>query len=357
MDQERLRRVVSSVARYRFLTIWQIRAPIDRVFDAIYDSRRWPEWWRGVERVVELRPPDADGLGGLTRYVWKSALPYQLTIDTTSTRIDRPFAMDGRSTGELIGEGRWRLQEDGGVTTVRYEWAVATTKAWMNLLAPLARPLFAWNHDVVMRQGGDGLRALLESRPQGHPGFHPDRLAWLEAAGWRANYDRRWPRLLWLVLRLAREEFDLPWPRAIEAAYHITKASIAWVPIDHDLDAVRRGIRRFYTVASRYGGGLRFDPEQVAALELEYWMVHRELSGQPEAAKGPLEDVFARLHSALFGLPIEATRSSAVSRARATDTVDLITSRRSADVELDWVRVERYLREAYGSLAEELARR
>jgi hypothetical protein len=31
----------------------------------------------------------------------------------------------------------------------------------MNLLAPVARPIFAWNHDYVMRNGGEGLARLL----------------------------------------------------------------------------------------------------------------------------------------------------------------------------------------------------
>jgi hypothetical protein len=34
----------------------------------------------------------------------------------------------------------------------------------MNRLAPLARPLFAWNHDVVMRQGAAGLARLLQAQ-------------------------------------------------------------------------------------------------------------------------------------------------------------------------------------------------
>ena len=38
-----------------------------------------------------------------------------------------------------------------------YEWNVSTGKPWMKAMAPLARPLFAWNHDRVMRWGGEGL--------------------------------------------------------------------------------------------------------------------------------------------------------------------------------------------------------
>ena len=36
-----------------------------------------------------------------------------------------------------------------------------TTRAWMNVLAPIARPIFAVNHDYVMRNGGQGLARLL----------------------------------------------------------------------------------------------------------------------------------------------------------------------------------------------------
>ena len=34
----------------------------------------------------------------------------------------------------------------------------------MNLLAPLARPVFEWNHDWVMARGGEGIAQLLGCR-------------------------------------------------------------------------------------------------------------------------------------------------------------------------------------------------
>ena len=33
----------------------------------------------------------------------------------------------------------------------------------MNVLAPVARPIFAWNHNAVMRNGGVGLANLLDA--------------------------------------------------------------------------------------------------------------------------------------------------------------------------------------------------
>ena len=153
------------VARYRFLTTWCLDAPIERVWDALYDSECWPEWWRGVERVRVLEPGDADRVGELTRYTWKSRLPYELEFDMRTTRVEKPWLVEGSAQGELAGEGRWRLFSGAnGTTAVTYEWVVETTAPWMNLLAPLARPLFAWNHDVVMRQGGEGLARRLGTR-------------------------------------------------------------------------------------------------------------------------------------------------------------------------------------------------
>jgi hypothetical protein len=72
--------------------------------------------------------------------------------------------MQADAVGELSGVGRWRLYEDDGVTAVLYEWNVSTGKAWMNLIAPLARPIFEWNHDWVMARGGEGIADLLGCR-------------------------------------------------------------------------------------------------------------------------------------------------------------------------------------------------
>ena len=153
------------MADYRFLTTWVYDAPIERVWDALYDSERWPEWWRGVERVQVIEPGDGDRVGELSRYTWKSRLPYRLSFDMRTTRVEPPHLVEGRAQGELTGEGRWRLfSGSNGTTAVTYEWVVETTERWMNVLAPVARPLFAWNHDVVMRQGGEGLARRLGAR-------------------------------------------------------------------------------------------------------------------------------------------------------------------------------------------------
>jgi uncharacterized protein YndB with AHSA1/START domain len=149
------------MADYNFVTLWRFRAPLAPVWDLIYDSERWPTWWRGVERVEKIEPGDAEGIGGVSRYTWKSKLPYRLAFDMRLTRVEPMSAIEGEAIGELTGTGRWRMSQDGDATSVRYDWNVSTTKPWMNLLAPVARPVFKWNHDVVMGWGAEGLAKKL----------------------------------------------------------------------------------------------------------------------------------------------------------------------------------------------------
>lgn len=149
---------------YAFLTIWHIEAPIHTVFKAIHQSLHWPSWWKGVEQVVEIEPGDQQGVGGLYRFTFKSRLPYRLTFNIRVTWVEPPTVLEGIASGEVEGTARWQLSPLGTATIARYEWQVRTTKRWMNLLAPIARPLFEWNHDAVMREGGMALARLLNAR-------------------------------------------------------------------------------------------------------------------------------------------------------------------------------------------------
>ena len=146
---------------YSFLTTWLLDSPREPVWEAIYDQESWPQWWRGVEEARELRPGTEDGVGSVARMVWKSLLPYRVSFEVTTKRVEPYHLLEGHAVGELSGVGRWRLYEDEGVTAVLYEWNVATSKPWMNLFAPLAKPAFEWNHDWVMARGGEGMARLL----------------------------------------------------------------------------------------------------------------------------------------------------------------------------------------------------
>ena len=152
-----------AMAAYHFVTNWRFNAPLDGVWKEIKNMDRWPEWWPYVQQVQLLQEGDEDEVGAVRRITWKTALPYTLTFDSQLVSMEKHHRLQGHAFGELEGQGIWTFTREAGETVVRYDWFVKSTKAWMNLLAPLARPLFSWNHDKVMAAGFDGLSRRLQA--------------------------------------------------------------------------------------------------------------------------------------------------------------------------------------------------
>jgi uncharacterized protein YndB with AHSA1/START domain len=150
--------------QFDLVTNWHFDAPIDRVWAELNAPDDWPSWWRAVERVEVLAEGDADGLGAVRRLTWRTALPYRLTFDMTATRIQPMTILEGRASGELDGVGLWTLSPTASGTDVRYDWRIEVTKPWMRAFAPVLKPAFRWNHNVVMRWGHEGLRERLQVR-------------------------------------------------------------------------------------------------------------------------------------------------------------------------------------------------
>lgn len=147
--------------QFHLVTEWDLDAPIERVWAVLKAVEEWPSWWRAVQRVKELQKGDADGLGAVYRLTWKTALPYRLTFDMRVDRIEPMSALGGRAFGELDGAGLWTLRPQDGGIHVRYDWNVEVTKPWMKALAPILRPVFAWNHNIVMGWGEEDIRSRL----------------------------------------------------------------------------------------------------------------------------------------------------------------------------------------------------
>jgi uncharacterized protein YndB with AHSA1/START domain len=93
------------MAAYSFLTTWCVDAPIQRVWDLIYDVERYPEWWKGVRKVTQLEPGDENGLGALNRLEWRSKLPYTVEFDTRVTRSQPPHLLAAQAQRRAGGDG------------------------------------------------------------------------------------------------------------------------------------------------------------------------------------------------------------------------------------------------------------
>ena len=151
------------MAEYKFITHWKLNAPMEEIWDVIYDVSKWHEWWKGVLEVKVI----SDSKDGEIRFAhtWRSFIPYKLKFITRVTDIDPLKSIMAKATGELEGTGRWEFKDTGhGETIVTYLWFVHTTTPWMNISAPFLSWLFRWNHDTVMRWGGEGLSKKLNCK-------------------------------------------------------------------------------------------------------------------------------------------------------------------------------------------------
>ncbi|MNG69434.1 hypothetical protein D3C81_51530 [compost metagenome] len=149
------------MADYKFSTIWRVEASLQEVWDVLCHPDLWPEWWGSLEQIIELKKGDIQGIGALHRYTWKGVLPYRLTFDIHVLNI-KPFCLlEGEASGDVEGRGVWAFSDREGDTIVRYDWNIRTNTRWMNYLAPLATPVFRWNHHMVMRDGAKGLARKL----------------------------------------------------------------------------------------------------------------------------------------------------------------------------------------------------
>jgi hypothetical protein len=154
---------------YHFVSTWRLQAPIEQAWEEIVHTERWPSWWKYVARVDQLNPGDATGLGRRHRtrptpapgVHHPAALPARLRHPgAPHPATHHPGGRRHRRTG-----GRRPLDTDPRRrrTLVRYDWDVRTTKWWMNLAAPVARPVFTWNHDALMREAAQGLAHRLDA--------------------------------------------------------------------------------------------------------------------------------------------------------------------------------------------------
>jgi uncharacterized protein YndB with AHSA1/START domain len=150
-------------AQYLFITDWYIKAPLKEVWDVIYESEQWPEWWDSVLAVEETVKGDERGIGSVRNYKMQSPVLYTLSFAITLTERTEYQLLKGNVSGQLQGIGSWKLEEKNGTTHVQIEWHVSTTIWWMNLFAFLLKPAFAYNHKLVMQHGAKCLAKKLNA--------------------------------------------------------------------------------------------------------------------------------------------------------------------------------------------------
>lgn len=148
---------------YHFVSTWRLNAPIDQVWAALTNPTQWPKWWSGLKSINHTTD-QANGIGTKSQLIWRAPFGYRLSFETTITEARPPALLAFTAVGDLVGQGRCQLTTPKpNLTIVTITWDVATTKPWMNRWAWFLRPIFTFNHRLLMSAGERGLARFLMS--------------------------------------------------------------------------------------------------------------------------------------------------------------------------------------------------
>jgi hypothetical protein len=207
---------------------------------------------------------------------------------------------------------------------------------------------------AAVAAGGAGWAAAELARPRRADirVFDPDEVARLETAMWRSYYNRRRLPLFGQLVLLLQGQFHLQPLRAVAMAGLAARAAAVF-----QVGSSHEDYRRALPYLERYYAGIRtvsevpFDPRRGAALELEWWIVHREVEDHPP---GDLEHALAELAAELYQVPAERLWAHAARRAEAMTIRDRTSRREVGVLDDDWDRIEAVLWVAWKALADEV---
>ncbi|MFC4138073.1 MULTISPECIES: SRPBCC family protein [unclassified Microbacterium] len=174
-------------ATYHFVSTFRVVGDPERVWNVLSDVAGWARWWPELERVEVVAGPAGAAqvgsvqVGAVHRHTIRTPLGYRLAYDIEITALDRMRSVDAAVRGDLAGRGRAAVgAASDDEATIWFAWLVETTKPWMRVMSPVARPVFTWAHHRLMADFGAGFAAAagarllsvehLEIRP-GEPGF------------------------------------------------------------------------------------------------------------------------------------------------------------------------------------------
>jgi len=163
--QRRLARGILAVAgpwrEYAFVDEWDVAAPAAAVYEALADTRTYPDWWRPVYLAVSADGPPA--IGTVSHQHFKSRLPYHLRTRSRITRLEPGRVIEADVDGDLRGHGVWTVIPTATGSHIRFEWSVRADRRLLRLLTPLMRPALRANHGWAIARAISGLEPYLAS--------------------------------------------------------------------------------------------------------------------------------------------------------------------------------------------------
>lgn len=117
-------------------------------------------------RKARIRGPESRlQLGSIADCEVKGALPFSLHFTIEVATFEPPHLVEIKSTGDLVGTGKWILESRNNGTQSTFYWDVGTSNPVLNLIAkiPFVKPILEKSHNDVMAKGYEVVKARVES--------------------------------------------------------------------------------------------------------------------------------------------------------------------------------------------------
>jgi hypothetical protein len=147
------------MAKFHFVTNWEILATLEEVYPIIKDSSKLCDWWPSVYLELKtLQEGDPDGIGKIVSLHTKGYLPYTLRWSFEVMEIIKNKKIALRAFGDLSGNGVWTFNQKEDTCIVNYDWDISFEKPYLSKLAWLLRPIFSFNHRWAMNKGLESIQ-------------------------------------------------------------------------------------------------------------------------------------------------------------------------------------------------------
>ena len=165
---------------------------------------------------------------------------------------------------------------------------------------------------------------------------------------WRSYYERKPVLLFWQLASGLRQQFHTRFWRSFRLGYQATKSAFIFKQGKTQADyqrALPELISYYESIHSLSTNP--FDVQKVAALELDWWIIHRQRERHSYA---DLADALSATAAAQYNLPTAPFQTYARLRTNAMRMRDESVLKPGGTTEADWKIIEQELNQAWGAL-------
>ncbi|GAB3877753.1 hypothetical protein [Terrabacter terrigena] len=160
------------------------------------------------------------------------------------------------------------------------------------------------------------------SRGHGPRSFDAVEVGQRETDAWAAYYRHDWLTFLRASVGMVAAGFGMNRRDTLRGAWLVLRANQAWAPFpDNDPVRARALMRDFYALVESTSD-LDLDPGRAAALEVEWWRVHREHQHDGAVTTDQLVGALVDLYTYVYAAEPARVRPAAERRVEAMDLSD-----------------------------------